>query len=152
MIKRILQFRRLLEELNTFNPKKYLLSLEKETDEKKQKKPKKQKVSNIQAKLKGIAALEDQMAVEPEAENGEEDSSNETLEKRAINYTIAKNKGLTPYRKKEQRNPRVKHRMKFKKATVRRKGQVRKPRTETRRYDGEHTGIKMDVTKSIKFK
>ena len=37
---------------------------------------------------------------------------------------ISKNKGLTPHRKKEQRNPRVKNKMKFKKAKVRRKGQV----------------------------
>ena len=44
--------------------------------------------------------------------------------RRAINYQIAKNKGLTPHRQKEQRNPRVKHRMKFRKAKIRRKGQV----------------------------
>ncbi|CAD1476010.1 unnamed protein product, partial [Heterotrigona itama] len=42
--------------------------------------------------------------------------------KRAITYQIAKNKGLTPYRKKEQRNPRVKHRNKYRKAKIRRKG------------------------------
>jgi len=45
-------------------------------------------------------------------------------EKRGITYQIAKNKGLTPHRKKEQRNPRVKHRIKFRKAKIRRKGQV----------------------------
>lgn len=44
--------------------------------------------------------------------------------KRAITYQIAKNKGLTPYRKKEQRNPRVKHRNKYRKAKIRRKGAV----------------------------
>lgn len=44
--------------------------------------------------------------------------------KRAITYQIAKNKGLTPYRKKELRNPRVKHKLKFKKALIRRKGAV----------------------------
>lgn len=44
--------------------------------------------------------------------------------KRAITYQIAKNKGLTPHRKKEQRNPRVKHRNKFRKAKIRRKGAV----------------------------
>ncbi len=41
-------------------------------------------------------------------------------------FQIAKNKGLTPKRKKELRNPRVKHRMKYRKAKIRRKGQVRK--------------------------
>lgn len=45
-------------------------------------------------------------------------------EKRKITYEIAKNKGLTPKRKKENRNPRVKHRNKFHKANIRRKGQV----------------------------
>jgi Sas10 C-terminal domain. len=45
--------------------------------------------------------------------------------KRGITYQIAKNKGLTPHRKKEQRNPRVKHRNKFRKARICRKGQVR---------------------------
>lgn len=53
------------------------------------------------------------------AENNEETGS-----KRAITYQIAKNKGLTPHRKKEQRNPRVKHRNKFRKANIRRKGAV----------------------------
>ena len=37
---------------------------------------------------------------------------------------ISRNKGLTPKRSKEQRNPRVKHRRKFKKALQKRKGQV----------------------------
>lgn len=45
--------------------------------------------------------------------------------KRAITYQIAKNKGLMPHRKKEQRNPRVKHRNKYRKAKIRRKGAVR---------------------------
>ena len=39
-------------------------------------------------------------------------------------FQIEKNKGLTARKKKELRNPRVKHRMKFKKAKTRRKGQV----------------------------
>lgn len=47
-----------------------------------------------------------------------------TDEKRKITYQIAKNKGLTPRRKKELRNPRVKNRMKYRKAKIRRKGQV----------------------------
>ena len=44
--------------------------------------------------------------------------------RRPITYQIAKNKGLTPHRRKDERNPRVKHRKKFKKAIVRRKGAV----------------------------
>lgn len=37
---------------------------------------------------------------------------------------MAKNRGLTPRRKKIDRNPRVKHREKFRRANIRRKGQV----------------------------
>lgn len=55
----------------------------------------------------------------------EENNEKITDAKRAITYQIAKNKGLTPHRKKEQRNPRVKHRNKFRKAKIRRKGAVR---------------------------
>ncbi|KAM3965101.1 UTP3 small subunit processome component Sas10 [Aphomia sociella] len=73
-------------------------------------------------------------------------------EKREITYQIAKNKGLTPHRKKEQRNPRVKHKLKFRKAKIRRKGAVREPRTEVTRYAGEASGIKANVKKSIKIK
>ncbi|XP_043677498.1 something about silencing protein 10 [Vespula pensylvanica] len=72
--------------------------------------------------------------------------------KRAITYQIAKNKGLTPHRKKEQRNPRVKHRNKYRKAKIRRKGAVREIRKELTRYSGEISGIKASVKKSIKLK
>lgn len=51
------------------------------------------------------------------------DATNEN-EKRAITYQIAKNRGLTPHRKKDQRNPRVVHRKKYRKAMIRRKGAV----------------------------
>jgi len=37
---------------------------------------------------------------------------------------ILKNRGLTPRRKKENKNPRVKHRMKYRKAKINRRGQV----------------------------
>ncbi|KOC68829.1 Something about silencing protein 10 [Habropoda laboriosa] len=83
------------------------------------------------------------------------DLTNSVIEnegKRAITYQIAKNKGLTPYRKKEQRNPRVKHRNKYRKAKIRRKGAVREVRKEVSRYAGEISGIKASVKKSIKLK
>ncbi|XP_012257759.2 something about silencing protein 10 [Athalia rosae] len=98
-----------------------------------------------------------------ETEIDENDNDNENQEpkvadgadmdgKRAITYQIAKNKGLTPYRKKELRNPRVKHRNKYRKAKIRRKGAVREVRKEITRYGGELSGIKASVTKSIKLK
>ncbi|CAN2388171.1 5.8S rRNA [Pristimantis euphronides] len=72
--------------------------------------------------------------------------------KRGITYQIAKNKGLTPKRKKIDRNPRVKHREKFRRAKIRRKGQVREVRKEETRYSGEISGIRAGVKKGIKLK
>ncbi|XP_063224072.1 something about silencing protein 10 [Bacillus rossius redtenbacheri] len=98
---------------------------------------------------------EDAYGEENEAEaddTGAADDAGEEEGKRAITYQMAKNRGLTPYRKKELRNPRVKHRIKYRKAKIRRKGQVREPRHELQRYGGEISGIKASVTRSIKIK
>ena len=73
--------------------------------------------------------------------------------KRAIGYTIEKNKGLTPHRKKDVRNPRVKKRKAYEKAK-------KKLRTVKRvygggqqgAYGGEMTGIKKGVVRSTKLK
>ncbi|XP_060103150.1 something about silencing protein 10 [Heteronotia binoei] len=73
-------------------------------------------------------------------------------QKRGATYQIIKNKGLTPKRKKIDRNPRVKHREKFRRAKIRRKGQVREVRREEQRYGGELSGIRAGVKKSIKLK
>ncbi|KAL7302376.1 hypothetical protein TKK_0005035 [Trichogramma kaykai] len=81
----------------------------------------------------------------------EQSSENPEDEKRFINYQIAKNKGLTPHRKKEQRNPRVKHRNKYRKAIIHRKGAVRQVRKEVTKYGGEISGIKAGVKKGIKL-
>jgi len=154
VVKRILQYRRLLDELSTFQPKKYLTSVQetKKTKKNKLKKSKPKSVVRSSMETPEEQPLENNMGDSLNKDHSEEDAEGEIHEKRGINYTIAKNKGLTPYRKKELRNPRVKHRMKFRKATVRRKGQVRTARTEVRKYEGELTGIKMNVSKSIKFK
>ncbi|EDW86519.1 uncharacterized protein Dwil_GK18547 [Drosophila willistoni] len=86
-------------------------------------------------------------------DDDEEDEDNaESDARRGITYQIAKNKGLTPHRKRELRNPRVKHRGKYRKALVRRKGAVRAVRKEVQRYGGEISGIKSTVTKSVKFR
>ncbi|XP_017009255.2 something about silencing protein 10 [Drosophila takahashii] len=82
----------------------------------------------------------------------EEDQEDPELARRGITYQMAKNKGLTPHRKKELRNPRVKHRGKYRKALIRRKGAVRTVRKELQRYGGEMSGIKASVTKSVKFR
>ena len=73
--------------------------------------------------------------------------------KRKISYQIEKNKGLTPFRRKEVRNPRIKKRMKFeekkkKLASVR---AVYKGGEGKGGYGGELTGIKTSLVKSVKF-
>ncbi|KAG2499555.1 hypothetical protein HYH03_002500 [Edaphochlamys debaryana] len=68
---------------------------------------------------------------------------------RGITDEIQRNRGLTPHRRRDQKNPRKKNRMKFEKAMVRVKGAVqpvRKP--EAVAYGGEATGIKSKVAKS----
>ena len=79
------------------------------------------------------------------------DEDDESEERRAITHQIAKNKGLQPKRSKLNRNPRVKHRVKFQKAKVRRKGQVREVRTEVKKYGGEMSGINARVKKGVKL-
>ena len=83
-------------------------------------------------------------------DNPEEEGDNEQ-QRRQITRQIEKNKGLAPKRSKLQRNPRVKHRVKFAKAKVRRKGQVREVRTEVSKYGGEFSGINARVKKGIKL-
>lgn len=112
----------------------------------------------IEAKLKKQLEQMTTSEAMDEDENNDDNEDEDMMvegveaEKRRITYQMAKNKGLTPHRKKEQRNPRVKHRNKFRKAIIRRKGAVRTVRTETTRYSGEHSGIKATVRKGIKIK
>ncbi|KAK3879880.1 hypothetical protein Pcinc_015584 [Petrolisthes cinctipes] len=100
---------------------------------------------------------------EAEASSGEEDEAKAPVEeetgdmldedgRRAITYQISKNKGLIPSRKKEERNPRVKYRRKYKAKLKKRKGQVREVKREVRRYEGETSGIKAHTIKSTKIK
>lgn len=72
--------------------------------------------------------------------------------KRAASYEIMKNRGLTPHRKKSNRNPRVKKREMYKKAVIARKGQVREVVTGVgSAYGGELTGIKANIARSRKI-
>ena len=72
--------------------------------------------------------------------------------KRAIGWTISKNKGLTPHRKKDVRNPRVKKRNAYEKKKIK-LGSVKQVYKGglNGTYGGEMTGIKKNLVKSVKF-
>lgn len=72
--------------------------------------------------------------------------------KRAINYQILKNKGLTPHRKKENRNSRVKKRIKYDKAKKKLASTRAVYKQPTGAYAGEKTGIKKNLARSTKFR
>ncbi|PGH21493.1 hypothetical protein AJ80_03161 [Polytolypa hystricis UAMH7299] len=73
--------------------------------------------------------------------------------KRAITYAIQKNKGLTPKRNKDVRNPRVKKRKKYeeKKKKLGSMRAIYKGGEGPGGYGGELTGIKKNVVKSVKL-
>lgn len=143
-----------------------------EDDEDKQDQSEDDDFLNVQPKMKRIKLDSSQaMDDDDEAQNGESDAEAEldqnddevgdgneddgTLdqERRPINYQISKNKGLTPHKhRSDQRNPRVRNRKRYMKAVKRRKGAVRTPRTEIPKYDGEKTGIKAYLKRSINIK
>ncbi|MBZ3879383.1 Something about silencing protein 10 [Sciurus carolinensis] len=107
-----------------------------------------------EAALKRYKEIDDRQKLKRKIEENsiEEQALEDQNVKRAITYQIAKNRGLTPRRKKIDRNPRVKHRKKFRRAKIRRRGQVREVRKEEQRYSGELSGIRAGVKKSIKLK
>ena len=73
-------------------------------------------------------------------------------ERRGITGAMWTNRGLTPHRNKDKKNPRKKHRLAYADALVRRKGAVRDAATGPVAgglgYAGEATGIKSTVVKS----
>ncbi|KAF2151214.1 hypothetical protein K461DRAFT_287087 [Myriangium duriaei CBS 260.36] len=73
--------------------------------------------------------------------------------KRKISYAIEKNKGLTPHRKKDVRNPRVKKRKKYdeRKKKLGSMRAVYKGGEGRGGYGGELTGIKSNLVKSRKL-
>ncbi|MBE7180374.1 MAG: hypothetical protein INR71_04035 [Terriglobus roseus] len=73
--------------------------------------------------------------------------------KRKIGYEMEKNKGLTPFRKKEVRNPRVKKRMRYedRKKKLGSKKAVYRGGEGRGGYGGERTGINANVVKSVKL-
>ena len=72
---------------------------------------------------------------------------------RAITRDVEKNRGLTPHRRRDIKNPRVKGRKRFEKATVRRRGQVRDVTAGAAGagYGGEKTGVRSKLSKSVRF-
>ena len=78
----------------------------------------------INVKTKKIIAESSEDENEMIVNNKNVNEYGEDMDRRLITYQISRNKGLTPHRNKEQRNPRVKHRTKYRKAKIRRKGAV----------------------------
>ncbi|XP_062505561.1 something about silencing protein 10-like [Corticium candelabrum] len=89
--------------------------------------------------------------LQPHFEQISQEEEHAPGDKRAISYQIAKNKGLLPHRKKEQRNPRVKHRRKYRSALIKRKSQIRPVVDPVEHYGGELSGIRSHLTKSVKI-
>ncbi|KAH3680934.1 hypothetical protein WICMUC_000077 [Wickerhamomyces mucosus] len=110
------------------------------------------KTSNTDKKLKRKEAHDSAIKAAKEGKLAELQENIGEDGKRAINYQILKNKGLTPHRKKENRNSRVKKRLKYEKAQKKLKS-VRSVYSapSSGAYEGEKTGIKKNLSKSIKL-
>ncbi|KAI8382354.1 Sas10 C-terminal domain-containing protein [Blakeslea trispora] len=72
-------------------------------------------------------------------------------QKRLASYKILKNRGLTPHRKKENRNARVKHRNKYAKQMKKLSSTRAVYKGQTSGYGGEMSGVKTNVIKSVKL-
>ncbi|GFO02524.1 something about silencing protein 10 [Plakobranchus ocellatus] len=92
---------------------------------------------------------EEEDAADEDMDEGESLDPDAELDNRPITYEMEKNKQR---KKAAPNNPRVKHREKFRKAKIRRRGQIREPKTEVYKYQGEASGIRAGITRSIKFK
>lgn len=157
VLKRLVQMRKLLLQMNaklehTIKPQLMSLKEEIESGTNITIYPNNTQMKKPRASDDFVTFKNDNLNEESDNEDIINEDENDEVEKRGINYQISKNKGLTPHRKKELRNPRVKHRNKFRKALIRRKGAVRTVRTENKRYNGEISGIKANVKKGIKIK
>ncbi|XP_005094902.2 something about silencing protein 10 [Aplysia californica] len=78
----------------------------------------------------------------------EEDETAE-LQNRPVTYEIEKNKAK---KKTAPNNPRVKHREKFRKAKIRRRGKIRDYKPELVKYRGEASGIRSGIVRSMRLK
>lgn len=71
--------------------------------------------------------------------------------KRAINYQILKNRGLTAHKKKDDRNSRVKKRKKYEQAKKKLKSVRHVYEGSLGPYEGEKTGIKKGLSRSVRL-
>ncbi|KAJ1945931.1 something about silencing protein 10 [Linderina macrospora] len=109
-----------------------------------------QEQKKSEKKMRKQQALEDKVKMMVEA-NRAEDADVEMDTKRNVNYQILKNKGMMPRRTKEQRNPRVKRRMRFEQAKKKLKSSVAQVRSQDGAYGGEATGIKANLARSTRL-
>lgn len=72
-------------------------------------------------------------------------------QKRLASYRILKNRGLTPHRKKENRNSRVKHKNRYAKQLKKLANIKPMAKSPKGSYGGEMTGIKSNLVKSVQF-
>ncbi|KAJ1969166.1 something about silencing protein 10 [Dispira parvispora] len=80
-----------------------------------------------------------------------DDPKLEPGERRGINRQILKNKGLIPRRPKVNRNPRVRRRKQYEKATKKLHTIKRTYKPPTSSYGGEASGIKAHISRSVRF-
>ncbi|OLY81473.1 hypothetical protein AYI68_g4421 [Smittium mucronatum] len=119
----------------------YYKQVKEQSKSRKVKKKPAPKVSNKELAWKSV--LESNLEAEAYAED--------TSEKRPINYQILKNKGLTPKRNKINRNPRVKKKVKYAAAKKKLSSTRQIYKTPSGPYGGEATGIKTNLSKSVRL-
>jgi U3 small nucleolar RNA-associated protein 3 len=68
--------------------------------------------------------------------------------RRKINKEIEKNRGLTRYRPRDRKNPRVRQRLRYEKAVSKRRSQVQEYQGKEHNYAGTATGIKANLVRS----
>lgn len=176
LVKRLIQFRQLICQLDDIyeyvvKPQlEILLAEADDNDEDVDESPKLKMLQNLKIQLEGNGANEGTSeegddVVQPlfthkyssESEGEKEvdkmaiDDDEDALKKRQITRQIAKNRGLTATKRRELRNPRVKNKIKFRKAVIRRKGAVREVRSKVDLYGGEASGVKTHLKRSIKL-
>ena len=167
LVKRLIQFRQLIcrtDDIFEYVVKPQLELLLAETDDVDDS-PKLKMLQSLKEKLEITeeTSEEGDEVVKPlfthkyssESENDEKmeaDDAEDKDTKREITRQIAKNKGLTATKRRELRNPRVKNKIKYRKANIRRKGAVREVKSKVDLYRGEASGVKTHLKRSIKLK